>query len=286
MRIEGARLLHRRILYALVAAAVAWAPAADVRAQDFLTPPTVESSGEREMETDRESFTPSTTTTGKNLWIVEWSYSYIDNRDAPDTNSWPELLVRYGISERIELRLGWNYEVGGGGNVVSAMESSEGLDSGELSSESRIMYGFKAAVTDQQSWVPRSCAILEGFTPTSGEQPASQPAATYAFGWQFANAWRFDTAIRYATGTEIGDTFNKWAPSTVLRVPLDPKLQVHLGYFGVFTEGREIERSRAFISPGMHYNFTENLELGLRIGWGITPDAANFFVNTGFGWRF
>jgi hypothetical protein len=82
------------------------------------------------------------------------------------------------------------------------------------------------------------------------------------------------------------DTYNRWAPSAVIRVPLDPKLQVHLGYFGVFTEGREIDRSRAFLSPGMHYNFTPNLELGLRIGWGLTPDAAHFFVNTGFGWRF
>jgi hypothetical protein len=35
----------------------------------------------------------------------------------------------------------------------------------------------------------------------------------------------------------------------------------------------------------MHYNFTPNLEFGWRIGWGITPDAANFFANAGFGWR-
>jgi hypothetical protein len=41
-----------------------------------------------------------------------------------------------------------------------------------------------------------------------------------------------------------------------------------------------------FVSPGCHYNFTPNLELGLRLGWGLTEEAANFFVNTGFGWRF
>ncbi len=240
-----------------------------------------------EMETDREAFTPATSTVGKGLWLNEFSYSFIQNRgETPDTNSWPELLVRWGLSDRVELRLGWNYEIGGGGNVVSAMESSEGLDGTTVSSESRIMYGIKAGLTEQQSWIPRSCIILEGFTPTSGDQPATQPVATYVFGWLLANDWRWDFAMRYAQGVELLDTYNKWSPSTVLRIPVYEDFQVHLGYFGNFTEGREIEKSRSFISPGMHYNFTPNLELGLRIGWGLTPDSANFFMNTGFGWRF
>ena len=258
----------------------------DAAAQQYLTPKEYVLAGGREMETDREAFTPSTSTAGKDLTIVEWSYSFIDNRTTPDTNSWPELLVRYGISERIELRLGWNYEIGGGGNVISAIESSEGLVGGGIRDESRVIYGVKAETTEQQGWMPRSCFILEGFTPTSGDDPASQPVATYAFGWLFPNQWRWDTALRYAQAFEPDDTFNKWGPSTVLRVPLGEDAQVHFGYFGVFTQGREIKRSRAFVSPGAHYNFTPNLELGLRVGWGITPDAANFFVNTGFGWRY
>jgi hypothetical protein len=239
-----------------------------------------------ELETDRETFTPSTTTTGKNLWIAEWSYTYIDNRDEPDTNSFPELLVRYGISDRVELRLGWNYEVGGGGNVVTPLESSEGLDNGEVESESRMIYGMKAEVTDQRGWVPRSVVILEGFTPTLGNNPASQPVATYACGWLLPNAWRWDSAIRYSQGFDLEDAYNRWAPSTVLRIPASENFQYHLGLFGSFTQGRAIDKDRVFISPGCHYNFTPNLELGLRVGWGLTPDSANFFVNTGFGWRF
>lgn len=270
----------------LVAAIPASSAMHRTAAQDGLTPRQFALAGGRELETDRETFTPATSTTGKDLCILESSYSFIDNRDAPDTNSWPELLVRYGIAERIELRVGWNYEVGGGGNVVSSLESSEGVGGTTVTSESRVLYGFKAETTEQQGWIPRSCLIMEGFTPTSGRDPASQPVATYAFGWQFPNLWRWDTAMRYAQGFEPGDAFNKWAPSTVLRIPITEDFQVHAGYFGTFTQGREIEKSRAFLSPGAHYNFTPNFELGLRIGWGITPDAANFFVNTGIGWRF
>ena len=55
------------------------------------------------------------------------SYAYIDNRHDADINSVPETLFRYGLTDRVELRVGWNYEGGGSGNVVTANESSEGL---------------------------------------------------------------------------------------------------------------------------------------------------------------
>jgi hypothetical protein len=276
----------KRILATLAAMAAALPLlSAPARGQEALVAPTL-LGALPELETDREAFTPSTTTVGRGLSIAEWSYSFIDNRETPDTHSWPELLFRYGITERVELRLGWNYEIGGGGNVISAMESSEGLGGLDVASESRMIYGLKAAVTDQHGWTPRSVAILEGFTPTFGDNPASQPVVTYAFGWQLPNCWRFDTAVRYAQAFDLVDAYNRWAPSTVLRIPANERLQFHLGYFGVFTQGRIEDKSRAFISPGMHFNFTPNLELGLRLGWGITPDAANFFANTGFGWRF
>ena len=79
----------------------------------------------RELETDRDAFTPATSTVGQSLTILESSYSFIDNRNIAETHSFPELLVRYGLSERFELRLGWNYEVGGTGDVVSGNDAGE-----------------------------------------------------------------------------------------------------------------------------------------------------------------
>src|SRR5262249_28855880 len=59
------------------------------------------------IETDRDSFTPATTTAGRGRLIVESAYSFLDNRGVPETHSFPELLCRYGLTERLELRLGW-----------------------------------------------------------------------------------------------------------------------------------------------------------------------------------
>jgi hypothetical protein len=60
---------------------------------------------------------------------------------------------------------------------------------------------------------------------------------------------------------------------------------VHLEYFSTFTVGALDEETVPFFSPGTHYMLTDDLEIGLRIGWGMTRDAAAFFSDAGFGWR-
>ena len=80
-----------------------------------------------ELETDRDSFTPATSIVDRSLTLVEASYSFIDNRIGPEAHSFPELLVRYGATERLELRMGWNFEAGGPGTVSGGEVGGEDL---------------------------------------------------------------------------------------------------------------------------------------------------------------
>lgn len=57
-----------------------------------------------ELETDRDSFTFAPTTMGLDTSILETSYSFIDNRNGPEAHSFPELLLRHGITRKIEAR--------------------------------------------------------------------------------------------------------------------------------------------------------------------------------------
>lgn len=238
------------------------------------------------LETDRDSFTPSTTTTGLGRWIVESAYSFIDNRHAPDTHSFPELVLRYGLTERFELRFGWNYEAGGGGNVVSSIEGEEGLEGAVFRTESRAAYGFKLRTTDQSGWFPESSLIVQAFTPTTGDTMATEAAIIYVWGWELPERWKLDAAIRYGTSAEKEDDFAIWNPSTVLRVPLTERWTVHAEYFGAIPQGRAGGRSQHFFSPGVHFLPTPDLEIGVRLGWGLNDDSARFFVNAGIGRRF
>jgi hypothetical protein len=246
-----------------------------------------------EIETDRDSFTPATALAGRGRLIVESAYSFVDNRGIKETHSVPELILRYGLTERIELRLGWNYEVGGAGNETSGADvSDEDVLSTRRSSvirEYTLAYGAKIRVTDQNRWVPGSALIVQGFTPTGGSagtSTATQMIATYVAGWQFPNRWKFDAAIRYGTASEEGDHFHAWAPSAVLKVPVGEKWAAHVEYFRIFTSGKEQNFTKHFISPGLHYLVTSDFEIGFRLGWGLNDQSARFFSNVGIGWRF
>lgn len=241
---------------------------------------------EEHLETDRDAFTPSTVTVNPGRFLIESSYSFIDNRRAADTNSFPELVVRYGLAERFELRLGWNYEVGGGGNVVSSIEGEEGLEGRGIERESRALYGFKWRINDQTGWIPESSFLAQGFTPTTGDATATEAALTYVWGWKLPRDWKLDAGIRYASSTDRDDDFAIWNPSVALRVPLDDRLGVHAEYFGGIPHGRVGGQAQHFFSPGLRYLITPDLEIGFRVGWGLNDASARFFSNAGIGWRF
>jgi hypothetical protein len=255
---------------------------ADFRLQDEGAEPEEED----EIETDRDSFTPATTTVGRSRWVIESAYTFLDNRRVPETHSFPELVMRYGVTDWLELRMGANYEVGGAGNPVSANVPDDPEDEPGLEEEATVSYGLKAALTNQNGWVPQSVVILQAFTPTSGKSTDTHLALTYAGGWTLPNGWVWDTAFRYATGSAEEDRFNVWCPSTVIKIPLGERWKVHLEYFGIFSQGRAKETTQHFISPGAHYLITSDWEVGARFGWGLNDQSPNFFVNVGGGYRF
>lgn len=242
---------------------------------------------EEEIETDRDSFTPATTVVGRKRVIVEGSYSYIQNRSAAESHSFPELLTRVGISDRMEFRLGWNYEMGGGGSVSSAGSTSEEEPlGGESEEEGNILYGVKTLLTEQEGWIPQSAVIVHATTPTSGPETATQFTTGYVAGWKLANSWVLDGSLRYSADSEEGDHFNLWAPSVVMKVPLGEKWTTHIEYFGIMSQKREEDRESHYASPGIHYLIRPNFEVGVRTGWGMSPDSANFFSNVGAGYLF
>mgnify|MGYP001210728617 CR=1 FL=1 len=245
--------------------------------------------GQREhVETDRDSFTPATTTVAPGRLVLESAYSFIDNRSVPETHSFPELLVRFGVADWLELRFGANYEVGGESSSISGSGSGggAGFDSAEIESEANVSYGLKAALSSQDAWLPRTAAIVQGFTPTSGADTNTNVVVTYVWGWEIGGRLCWDSAIRYGHSVAEEDRFNRWAPSTVLKAQIHEQWNAHIEYFGIFTDGRSDELSQSYLSPGLHCLVTPDLEVGMRVGWGLGGDAANFFSNVGVGLQF
>ena len=240
----------------------------------------------RELNTDRDAFTPSTFTIRPGFALNEMSHVYIQNSDGNPTNNYPEYLCRIGANDIFEWRLGVNYSVGSQGNVVTSVEAGELPIGGGALYESNFLYGFKLATTDQDGLIPQSCFIMEATTPMYGEEFGTEPVATVVCGWEFPEKWRLDAAMRYAYAEDAERWFSRWGPSVVARIPITNSWEVHAEYFGTFTQGLAEDVSRPFFSPGTHFVINENVEIGLRVGWGLTEEAANFFSDAGLAIRY
>lgn len=242
--------------------------------------------GEWDLGTDRDAFTPCTHCVAPGVRLSEASEVYIDNITGPPTNNYPEWLLRIGATEWLEWRFGVNYGIGSQGNVVTSVEVGEGTPDGAALYESSVLYGFKVNTSAQDGLMPESCFIMEASTPTYGDVFGTVPVATAVAGWELPVGWRLDAAIRYAYSEGITEWFSRWTPSAVLRMPVTERFEVHAEWFGSFTTGSPDSQSQPFFSPGFHVMLTRNFEMGLRVGWGLTPDAAPFFSDAGLGYRF
>ena len=239
-----------------------------------------------DLGTDRDAFTPSTKTVAPGTLLSEGSYVYIDNRFGQATNNVPEYLLRIGATDWLEWRLGANYADNPRGNVVTSVEVGEGRIGRFNLYEADILYGLKADISDQDGLLPESCFIAEACTPTSGDLWGTVPVATAVAGWELPGEWRLDTSLRYSHAEWLRGWFSRWAPTVILRVPVTERWELHAEWFETFTKGLPIDTVRPFFSPGTHYLLTENLEVGIRIGWGLNDTAAGFFSDTGVAWRY
>lgn len=239
-----------------------------------------------DLGTDRDAFTPSTKTIAPGTLLSEGSYVYIDNRSGLPTNNIPEYLLRIGGTDWLEWRFGVNYSVNSAGNIVTSVEVGERRPFDEALYEANVLYGFKADVSDQDGIVPESCFIMEGGTPTSGDLWGTIPVATVVAGWELPWGARLDGALRYAYAQSHTRWLNRYSPSVIIRQPITERFEIHAEWFETFTQGLPTDNVRPFFSPGTHYLLSENIEVGIRVGWGLNHTAAGFFSDTGIAWRY
>lgn len=236
-------------------------------------------SPEDHIETDRDSFTRSPKVVERRRWVVEGSYTFLDQEAEYDGHLYPDLLMRYGALDWLELRLSWTYEVGKFHHLSH--------DGAEKVEEGIALFGAKVQLTTADGWTPASAFVGTGYAPTSGESNDMDFSFEYAAGWELPNRWEFDVGLRWFSLAEEQDHFTEWAPSAVLKTPLLlERANFHVEYFSLLSVDREVDYQQHYFGPGAHYLLTPNLEVGARVFWGLNEDSARFVCNAGLGVRF
>ncbi|MBS0266513.1 MAG: transporter [Planctomycetes bacterium] len=243
------------------------------------------------VETDRAAFVPALSSAPVGNIILESGYSFIANRHLPSEHSVPELVIRYGLTERMEARFGWNEMIGGTGTIVSPVQQQTGLfvsqfPKGTLSYVNRFMGGMKYRVNDQSGWFPASTFIFEGYVPSYGNTMKNQVSATYAIGWEFAPRTSLNASVRYATESQNRDNWGIWSPAVVFKAPFAERWTGHLESFAVLPHGQVGGKSQYFIGPGMQVLITPEFELNFRVGTGLNSASPLIYTTIGFGAAF
>jgi len=239
-----------------------------------------------ELTTDRPDQTESAETVFPGGIQVEIGWTHVENDDDGldlTTNAFPQTLIRYGLLERFELRFGFD------GYVWQDMDAAD--DSLDDEGAGDMEVGFKYKLWDEQGCTPQT-ALLVGTTLPTGEAGFSSErldpsvrlacahtlSETFSLGYNLAGIWETnedDTGDR--------DTTASVAYSAVLGIALTDRAGTFLEFFGsVPTDEGKPANS---IDTGLTYLVTENLQVDVLGGVGLSDDAEDWFIGAGVVYR-
>jgi hypothetical protein len=236
------------------------------------------SAAEEPLVTDRPDFTESALAVGGNNWQFEFGTTY-DSGANVDAASLGELLVRWGVAEKFELRLA----------VPSYLwvDGPEGDSSGFTDSGIGFKYEFHDG--SGSGFLGKTAfAVLAATTMPTGasaiSSPDWQPAVNLAFSWDLSASSSLGTNLGYARPSDGDRRFDSFWASAALGVGLTDSTSV---FFELYGFSREEARgpSTAVFQTGATYLLSPDLQLDARIARRLTDDGPDFLIGIGASWR-
>jgi len=229
--------------------------------------------------TDRPDFTESAFVVGRGTVQLEGGGTYVDFGNETATTL-PELLVRWGITRSVELRILTP--------TYAWIDGPDGSDSGFLSTA----LGTKIALNDGDGdgfWGKTGAGIIVATTvPTGSSSVASsawQPTATLSLAWDLSETIGLGTNIGWARPEDDGRRFNTIFGSVAAGFGVAKNTSV-------FTEliffDRETDRgpSTTTFQAGLTYLINPDLQLDIRAARRLSSEGTDLLVGIGASARF
>ena len=241
------------------------------------------------VETERHDFTQSTTVVGRGVTQVEFGYTFFQSSgetEVEDSHATPELLIRYGLTEKVEFRLRYN-EVWQFGEEDRA--GSEDLH-----------WAFKVRTTEQAGWRPESALEIRFTAPTGGVDWSTDEVE---FGLDYIYGWRINPRVEiygssgfstnalgefaFRPSAPADEEFILYTQSVAIGTELSERVTAYTEFFGLFTDGFEDDEERpVFFNVGLDYYLSDNVVLDIRAGTGLNGDAEDLFFGMGGAFRY
>lgn len=224
--------------------------------------------------TDRPDFTESAATVAPGLFQLEAGYTFTRSGDERQ-HELGEALLRVGIAEPIELRLGVpTFTLTDGAGV-----EREGLGDASIGLKARLVEPAAAGT-------PRTALLLGTSLPTgAGGIGASglQPGATVALAWDLPDGVGLGVNLGYESVEAEGGDFGRAKGSVAVGVPVAGPIGAFLEGFLLVPEGSRPEEP--FLDGGVTWLVGPNLQLDARVGAGFEGPDPGYFAGAGLSAR-
>lgn len=235
-----------------------------------------------ELVTDRPDQTESSETVRPGFAQFEFGWTHREDDDGLDitSDSLPETLIRLGVTDVLELRVGFDGYI---------WEDTDGVGTDEGAGDAEI--GVKWKLWEEAGRRPQT-AILAGTSLPTGQDPLSSErfdpslrlacshtlSETLSFGYNLAGLW---TTKEDSRGDR--DTTASIAYSVVLGIALSEQTGTFVEFFGdaPTTSGKPANS----LDAGLTHLLADNLQLDVLGGVGLSETADDWFVGAGVVWR-
>lgn len=180
-------------------------------------------------------------------------------------------LLRYGLSENLELRLGLEYQ-------------GEKIASTNISGFSPLYAGFKIAIREEDGWKPEVAflgSIVMPFTANAAFEPA-HTAANMRFAFSHTLSDRLSLGYNLGAEWNGNNTTPGYFYSLVLGVSLMDNLGMFIESYGTIIENNNSEH---LFDAGFTYLILSNLQADISGGLGLNDNAIDNFISLGLTYR-
>lgn len=255
-------------------------------------PPALDRPGgpDEPLVTDRPDFTESTEAVPAGRFQLEGGYTFtLNNRPRRSrSHTAPEMLLRAGLFENVELRLGWEGYTWLNEQVPDRSRASRRIVRTEQSQGGSDLYlGFKHKLFEQDALRPH-LGLIPAVTLPGGSTGNSSGDVDP----EFKLAWAYDLAeglslagnFNLGVPTDEGRRFVQSAASVSLAFDVLENAGLYVEYFGFYPAATDAGAAHTF-NGGLTWRITERFQIDWRAGIGLNDEAEDFFTGVGFAVR-
>lgn len=231
------------------------------------------------IETDRPDMTEASSTVPKGFLQIETGAFYEtfkQNQVKTQSFTYNTTLLRYGIFNTFELRLGWDIQ------EITTTVNGKKLNP-NLSGLNPMLLGMKAYITEEKGWIPEISLIGHIHLPFTASKDFKPETTSVDFRFSCSHSLSKSSSLGYNFGIAWEDDATE--ASYIYTLAYGHSISEKFGFFAeIYGDLPEDNKANHLWDAGITYLVSNDFQLDMSFGTSIT-EGQDFFISAGASFR-